>query len=337
MSTLLFLLLAGPCVAVRQSTHDQPSVGEYEIQGQRIRLTQVGEIGDGEDIRWAKPERPQSQKAAAENLMETKAEVRGCPSGAEVWEETGKTLGSGAMGKVVEVESKVHSGGKYAMKLPFEGAVEEAELEVKVMRAARQQHCRHVISLTAASPCVSTGLSSNELMSASYIAPEMKGDLHHWVHGPFKELDKATRQMCAERVIRQLFSGMLCLHEAGYIHGDLKGDNVFYEGLDRDGCPTGVVLADFGSSMKVGLPMQRYSKRYYEGSGHLPGSIFTGIKDTLEIGRGMYHAIASTDIDKCSLSYLAYSYFKTRITGMEPKKGSCGPMGRRSLADGAVR
>lgn len=127
MSTLLFLLLAGPCVAVRQSTHDQPSVGEYEIQGQRIRLTQVGEIGDGEDIRWAKPERPQSQKAAAENLMETKAEVRGCPSGAEVWEETGKTLGSGAMGKVVEVESKVHSGGKYAMKLPFEGAVEEAE------------------------------------------------------------------------------------------------------------------------------------------------------------------------------------------------------------------
>ena len=32
--------------------------------------------------------------------------------------------------------------------------------------------------------------------------------------------------------------------------------------------------------------MQRYSKRYYEGSGHLPGSIFTGIKDTLEIGRG---------------------------------------------------
>ncbi|OLP77226.1 hypothetical protein AK812_SmicGene42735, partial [Symbiodinium microadriaticum] len=143
------------------------------------------------------------------------------------------------------------------------------------------------------------GLSSNELMSASYIAPEMKGDLHHWVHGPFKELDKATRQMCAERVIRQLFSGMLCLHEAGYIHGDLKGDNVFYEGLDRDGCPTGVVLADFGSSMKVGLPMQRYSKRYYEGSGHLPGSIFTGIKDTLEIGRGMYHAIASTDIDKC--------------------------------------
>jgi len=309
-------------------------VGEYEIQGQTIRLTQVGEIGDGDDISWANPEKPGGLIAAAENLMETKEEVRDCPSGSEVWEETGKTLGKGAMGEVVEVETKgtgiifkdatEHTGGKYAMKLPFEAAVEETKLEVKVMNAARQQHCKHVISLTTASPCVSTGILSKEVKSTAYIAPEMKGDLHRWI----KSADAEKRRKCGESILIQLIDGMFCLHKAGYIHGDLKGDNVFYEGLDDNDCPTGVVLADFGLSKKIGDPMQKYSNRYYAGSCHLPGSVFQKMPDTLEIGRGWYYATASPDIDKCSLAYLAYHYFRLQVSKLEPERGSCGPMGR---------
>lgn len=47
-----------------------------------------------------------------------------------------------------------------------------------------------------------------------------------------------------------------------YLHNDLKEDNVLFEDLDNDGCPIGLVLADFGMSAKIGSKTSDLASRY---------------------------------------------------------------------------
>merc|ERR1712224_1108726 len=89
--------------------------------------------------------------------------------------------------------------------------------------------------------------------------------------------------------------GLRCLWKAGYIHGDLKADNVLYEGVDPEQCPSGVRLTDFGLSRERGLPMVTYSTDFYEEATHLPEFLFTHEESEVE---------ATSKIDICSLKTL---------------------------------
>ncbi|CAE7524820.1 Scn11a [Symbiodinium pilosum] len=124
---------------------------------------------------------------------------------------------------------------------------------------------------------------------------------------------------------------MACLHRAGYIHGDLKADNMFYKGLDKNGCPAGVVLADFGLSQPLNSQMPTFEAKYYPGSFHLVDSLFSGKPDTPKIRMpGRKDVVrASEVIDRCSLLLFAYANFGTEVIGPgKPiRQGGCGRMG----------
>ncbi|CAE7209192.1 Scn11a [Symbiodinium sp. CCMP2592] len=104
------------------------------------------------------------------------------------------------------------------------------------------------------------------------------------------------------------------LWKAGYIHGDLKADNIFYKELDSEYCPSGVVLADFGLSRKINTQMWQYDAKYYRYSTHLPSSLFVGHRDSLNIKLPrMEKVFVREDIDKCSLQELARGAFKMAV------------------------
>ncbi|CAE7288572.1 BPM2 [Symbiodinium natans] len=315
MNALLLLLFAGPCIAVRQ----QLDGGDGETD--QITIRKVRDILEGEE--YFLPEKPHREREG-QNLMqkeEQQVEVEGCPRSSTEWQLTGKTLGQGAMGKVVEVSASGRRGS-FALKIPLDwDAEEDAKLEVAVMKASALKRCDHVMTLTEASPCVK-GQGVNRM---AYVAPEMAGDLDKWL----RQSSARRKNRCGQSVVEQLVSGMKCLHSAGYIHGDFKPDNVFYKELDSSGCPSGVVLADFGLSHRIGSTMSQYSSRYYPGSHHLPGSIFSGASDTLHIATGRRGQVeVREDIDRCSLKWVASNFFGIQVN-YPLTRGTCGPMGPR--------
>eukprot|EP00439_Symbiodinium_sp_Y106_P049639 s387_g6.t1 len=306
ISAVFLVLLAGLGLAVRQSGRDQPDSAVHEAEHEKIRMEKIGDVVEGGmelQGEWPFGRNPDA-----------------CPRRSEVWSPTGKTLGQGQNGKVLEVTGSGHTG-PYALKVPIAPEAEEdAQLEIAVMNSASSKHCTNVMHLTAEKPCVQEGSSEKKVNSKAYVAPEMAGDLDGWV----KQASLAGRQLCAERIIKQVTDGMECLHKAGYIHGDLKADNIFYKErrgdilrnteLDSQYCPSGVVLADFGLSAKINTQLWQYDAKYYRYSTHLPSSLFVGHRDSLNIKLPrQFKVFVREDIDKCSLQELARGAFKMAV------------------------
>lgn len=137
-------------------------------------------------------------------------------------------------------------------------------------------------------------------------------------------------------VLPAVRSGLDCMHKAGFVHGDLKPDNVLFEGFDAEGCPTGISLADFGLSHEIGKPHLKFPKEYYLTSWEHPGTQFNGVTDPFKLtkkikvnGKYKMHYIVDARMDDCSLAMLMFELFKRRVPSIQEElgKGACGPMG----------
>ena len=319
------VFLAYTCDAVRQPPIEIQSLGpEHEpFLPQKPRAAETAET---------------AAAGTPGNLMETGQLDGECSKEDEVWTLTGKELGKGRNVSVVEVKGKHHKG-RYALKEALDDhGVEDVKNEMAVMSAAMRHSCPAVMRLTEEAPCIKDGkwFGKSSKKAAAYVSPEMQGDLFSWMKHNIR------RFYCSSRMVQQVAQGMHCLHSAGYIHGDLKSDNMFYKELDEEGCPSGIVLAGFRLSKKVNEIVGTYDGQYFSGSDHLPDSLFDGHEDSLHIRvpgtTASYYA--DPKIDYCSLS--AWAYFNFKIPGNIENSGTvwnientgipyhgCGPMGEQ--------
>ena len=67
----------------------------------------------------------------------------------------------------------------------------------------------------------------------------------------FCDASRGVSESLAKRIMRQLVSAVATLHSAGFVHRDIKADNVLVQSVDDDGCPH-VILCDFGLSVREG-------------------------------------------------------------------------------------
>eukprot|EP00438_Fugacium_kawagutii_P002569 Skav209862 [mRNA] locus=scaffold1684:498950:500966:- [translate_table: standard] len=221
--------------------------------------------------------------------------------------DTGKMLGQGE-------DKELFIGKFFALKVPRKGTERSAEHEIAVMKDATEHQCSKVLPLVEANPCV-----DNEKMMYAYVTQLLPWDLQKW-----KKAGKAD-QKCFEKVILTIQAALKCLHGAGYMHGDLKADNVLFEDLDSDGCPNGIRLADFGISHKLRTLQLKYGQEYYMGSSHLAGTVFDGVQDPFRLtqvrrdqrGKTWEYYTVDVRLDFCSLAGLAWNLFELKLTGYQ--------------------
>jgi len=168
------------------------------------------------------------------------------------WEDTGRVLGQGANGKVIEVRQSGQPTSALKQSLSPEGE-EDVEWEKTVMSKSQ---CEGVMSLMDSGPCLSP---SRTPLAAAYVSAKMAGSLWDWAKGK----TRLQKSQCGLAVHSQLSKAIACLHDAGFVHSDLKGDNVFYSDVDRTGCPAGLKLADFGLTVERSTTQYKYDSKYY--------------------------------------------------------------------------
>lgn len=272
-------------------------------------------------LNWTRPLTPRLHPEARAELQRKRGESmiqmeKGCkPS---KFRAMGKKLGEGAYAAVYKVEGKSQS---YAMKVPHEGdaeADEAAEHEIEVMSAAKEHHCQHVLPLIEKNPCINGTKHINAIVTKL-----LPFDFDKW------QKDYKVPSKCYQRVFDALRDGLDCMHGSGYMHGDLKPDNILFEDFDDDGCPTGVQLADFGISRKLSSLEGKFDGAYFMGSWHLPGTVFTRVEDPLKLSKGKSFFTPDRRIDECSFALLMFRFFKRRVSSIvkDVGKGACGPMG----------
>ena len=209
------------------------------------------------------------------------------------------------------------------------------EHEAQVMLAANQHSCSHVIPMITPAPCL-----DGKQQHYSFVTTLLPYDLFKWRN---QQTSRVKLQHCYPVVAKAVYDGLKCLHASGYIHGDLKDDNILFKDFDADGCPSGIVLGDLGLAQKIGSSIYKFHASNYAGSSHLVASLFDGQSDPLGINtmvrvQGTYvnAAIVQAKIDYCSWAMMVTYIFGlpedkdlTKMLG----KGSCGPMGpgRRKL------
>ena len=126
---------------------------------------------------------------------------------------------------------------------------------------------------------------------------------------------KQTKKNCLEKIYDQIYDGLKCFHEAGYVHGDIKEENILYSGLDGDDCPTDIMLADFGLSHKVGKLKAKYDHKWWKLSVHIAETMFKAVRDPLHLteitrlknGRKTDAVTMKPVLDWCSLAFLSKS------------------------------
>lgn len=294
------VLLVGLAVGLRQREEDEQLNAD---------------IGD-ED--WGVPVRPRRiHDFREEPSAFLEDEEEGCRNGYS--KTSRKPLGEGVYGKVVEVTK---DDEKFAMKIPKPLGIKENLHEMKVMKAS--DGCEHVLPMIKAKPCVDGKIEKN-----AFVTKLLPWDLEKWKAKEAKTL--TARKKCFEIIRDAIMDGLECMHAGKYLHNDLKEDNVLFEDLDNDGCPIGLVLADFGMSAKIGSKTSLYENEDYEAAYHVPAGLFEGIDkelDTLNVNKGTY-AIVTEELDFCAWAEMSWSLFKKRDVELQKKigKGKCGMMG----------
>mmetsp|Transcript_52439 Transcript_52439/g.98179 ORF Transcript_52439/g.98179 Transcript_52439/m.98179 type:complete len:325 (+) Transcript_52439:68-1042(+) len=316
MARILILALVSVALGIRSGPQLQVGVDSITAV---FHGKEVPNIAEHHPV---KPRREQPLSLIESNLSDEVSTP--CRNGQTLWKETGKVLGKGANGIVSEVSSDGTS--VYALKQPLDQhAAADNKKEMQIMTDASS--CSNVLPLTDGRPCVEKA-GTNQRLMYSYVAPEMKGDLLTWL----RAVSFIRRKHCGKTVLKQVYFGLKCLHASGWIHGDLKSDNIFYQGEDSEGCPTGLVLADFGLSAQIGSIRNKFNSKYFDASSHLPSSLFRDQEDTLKIQVDENHIRMSEGVDMCSFAMMMYFNFGMTVDGGAMElftggRGGCGPMG----------
>lgn len=287
-----------------------------------------------------------------------------CPAGGGLWRAKAGGLDTGGVyGKIIEVqEVRGNCGTKsspqaYVLKAAYDVdnptgkvpkfATDSIKSEVKAMVAAKD--CPGVMSVFDAKPCLEKGGKRarncdkmeewKTASTAAFVMPKMDGGtLDNWLQLDYqlRPLQK-NLQKCAMGLAQQLYDALLCLHTAGYIHGDLKPDNVFLSKVPSstpDACPGQLWLADLGLVQEIGTAAGQYGGGY-AGSTHLPAGMFEDApagKDSLGITAGQEAGkfYVKADIDLCSFDYMLDGRLFITSSSFEGLPTNCGPMGARS-------
>jgi len=335
MASTLLWLMAVTVTAMRHQ--DDESLRENHLQvddvaGDVAKLNWTRAVTP----RWSPEDRAQQYPRLPSSMVQLQS---GCTS---TYQETDKKLGEGAYGAVYEVKKAAAGWGDslyrlwdsgsayYAMKVPLEDD-EEAEAaavhEISVMEASTGHQCVNVLPLLEKDPCV-----DGKKMPNAFVTKLMPYDLDKW------QREYEVNMECFQGIYDAVASGLDCMHEAGYLHGDLKPDNVLFESLDSSGCPVGIQLADFGLSHQLGKLQMKFMSADYMTSWHEAGTCFNGrvAKDPFGItkrikvhGKYKWHYVADKRLDMCSFAMLMYELFERRIPALQETlgKGGCGPMG----------
>jgi len=246
-------------------------------------------------------------------------------------------LGKGRQGTVKRV-LKTANKLEYALKSPnSKEDVNDLIAEAKIMQAAAG--CEGVMQVRDLKPCY-----KRRYVPGMYVTDRMEGDLQAWLtstKGSVKEGwtvqdGLAQRRRCKPDFEKEMLSALDCLHGKGFIHGDLKLDNVLYNELGEDGCPTGLRLADFGLSAAIGTELKKYPKECMSAATHLPDCVFEGQPCNLpDVEVPDVEAPLSDDvfvvdplIDMCSYKVMRSQLFQewTPLDAKYENKGSCGKM-----------
>lgn len=292
---------------------------------------------------WAKAG-AMNRSSESSSMLETSCE--------STFRQTGTVLGEGEYGTVSKVQRTGEAGWDYGwldyfglgsgeflalkevkdVKDEDERSASEyvAEKEIKVMAAAKKQHCEHVLPLIEESPCV-----GGKKQEYAIVTELMPWDLDKWSqeYGG----DGKVPAACYQKVFDALQDGLSCLHAAGYAHLDIKSDNVLFQDLDSEGCPVNLKLADFGLSEPMGALVQKYPKADYMEVNHNPPSMFNGVKDPFKIskkaedweGKSRMHFEVVPELDECSFALLMFELFNKHDDELQKKlgEGKCGDMG----------
>ena len=125
------------------------------------------------------------------------------------------TVGSGCESMVRLVED-VESGRRFAWKVPKLGHSNDSQLQKPLVLAVIWQ-CRTVLAPVTVDPSV----EGQSEMPQGAVFPLLAGS---WADLQGTELGAR----CLQAAIREAREGMLCLHQLGYVHGDLKPSQVLF-------------------------------------------------------------------------------------------------------------
>lgn len=226
-------------------------------------------------------------------------------------------IGGGNQAKVFEVQMLGENGSPQQGSLAYKAFLNEEDrwlYEIEVQAMTDAQNCPGIVKIkncplsSKAHSCTVCFKGTTCWRPASlpgFVMEFIKTPgassgqtLLNWVTA---SKNRELRTACALNVYEQLKQALICLHQAAWIHGDLKSDNIY---VTKDGaaqCPT-IYLADLGLAGKIGGREALYTAPQYRSSGHLPGSVFAGRDDTLRIQDkrrpGFY--VVNSIIDWCS-------------------------------------
>ena len=264
-------------------------------------------------------------------ITETTNETETCGTkGKPSYEITGK-LGQGNWGAVYKVRTK--TGRKYqyfALKVPLAANPQAAAENVKEANIMGAVHCMGVLPLVEKAPCV----AQNGQLSTAFVTKLMPGDLQKWS----EQASQSKKNKCIEKISNEIYSGLKCFHKAGYVHGDIKPDNILYSSIDDQGCPEDIILADFGLTTKVGELNTKFDHKWWKISFHIPETMFDGVKDPLGLtetarlknGGTVPVVTMKPVLDLCSFAFLLRRLVPGIVSLVLQEKlgkGACGKMG----------
>lgn len=105
----------------------------------------------------------------------------------------------------------------YALKVPLESDRGAVDVNVNEAQIMGQVHCTHLLPLVEKRSCV-----SGKKLGSAFVTKLVPGDLHEWS----QQAPEETKKSCLEKNYDQIYDGLECFHKAGFVHGDIKGENI---------------------------------------------------------------------------------------------------------------